>query len=183
MDNTAVQYATVPWAQASSTSEQKTVNGGKSTLDKDDFLKLLVTQLKYQNPLEPMEDKEFMSQMANFSSLEQMKNLNSGFDKLSDSISNNLLPGIQLQQASAMIGNKVSYLNDEGQIASGTVDSVIIKQGVPYCVVGEKEISTSNILAVKDAGSSKESILQEILDQLKRLTGTLMPEAGDSVDG
>ncbi len=47
-----------------------------SQLDKDDFLKLLVTQLRYQNPLEPMDNNEYIAQLAQFSSLEQMQNLN-----------------------------------------------------------------------------------------------------------
>jgi flagellar basal-body rod modification protein FlgD len=57
-------------------------NEQKKDLGKDDFLNLLVTQMTNQNPLEPMGDTEFLAQMAQFSSLEQMQNIASGMDML-----------------------------------------------------------------------------------------------------
>ncbi len=55
---------------------------GKSSLGKEDFLNLLVTQLQYQDPLSPMDDKEFVAQLAQFSSLEQLTNLNTNMETL-----------------------------------------------------------------------------------------------------
>ena len=53
-------------------------------LDKDAFLRLLTTQLSHQDPLNPMEDREFIAQLAQFSSLEQMQNLNQSVNKASE---------------------------------------------------------------------------------------------------
>ena len=84
-------------------------------LGKDDFLKLLITQLSHQDPTAPMQDKEFIAQMAQFSSLEQMTSMASDFGKLTS-----MLAG---SEASAALGKNVELI-DGDRIVQGTVKAV-----------------------------------------------------------
>lgn len=54
---------------------ENTTGKGKNQLGKDDFFKILIAQLQYQDPLKPLDDKDFIAQMAQFSTLEQMQNM------------------------------------------------------------------------------------------------------------
>jgi flagellar basal-body rod modification protein FlgD len=63
-------------------NEEKVVDKRNDDLDKDAFLRLLTTQLANQDPLNPIEDKEFIAQLAQFSSLEQMQNLNKNVENM-----------------------------------------------------------------------------------------------------
>lgn len=91
-----------------------TVNGRKTSqeLGKDDFLKLLMTQMTHQDPTEPMDNSQFIAQMAQFSSLEQMYNVSQGFTKMAAMMSNN--------EAAGTLGKTVE-LDVEGQKVEGVV--------------------------------------------------------------
>jgi len=98
----------------------KTLNEGRgakanATLDKNDFLKILMTQLTHQDPTQPMDDKEFIAQMAQFSSLEQITNMNDNLGKVAGLIAKS--------QAVGLLGNAVDVVSG-GQVVSGTVDAV-----------------------------------------------------------
>ena len=86
-----------------------------SQLQMDDFLQLLTSQITNQDPLEPMKDTEFISQMANIASLEQMEQFSKGFTKFADS-QNGLL-------AQSYLGNTVE-ISDEGETITGVVEAV-----------------------------------------------------------
>ena len=86
-----------------------------SQLQMDDFLQLLTSQITNQDPLEPMKDTEFISQMANIASLEQMQQFTQGFSKFADSHGEML--------AQSYLGNHVIINNGVKEI-SGKVDAV-----------------------------------------------------------
>ncbi|MBQ9627291.1 MAG: flagellar hook assembly protein FlgD [Treponema sp.] len=92
-----------------------TVNGRKASqeLGKDDFLKLLMAQMTHQDPTEPMDNSQFIAQMAQFSSLEQMYNVSSGFNKMASIMQSN--------EAASTLG-KVVDLDVEGEKVSGVVE-------------------------------------------------------------
>ena len=106
----------------------KTNNG--QTLGKDAFLKILVTQLQYQDPLQPMNDREFISQMAQFSSLEQMTNV---------ATTNNQLEAFQL------LGHTVS-VKYNGASDSGVVSSVATNSGSPMLTINGNAYPLSSVV-------------------------------------
>lgn len=77
---------------------------GNSELGKDAFLKLLITQLQHQDPTNPMDDREFISQMAQFSSLEQMQNMTKAMESLLASQQQT-----QMMNYSTFIGKEVKW--------------------------------------------------------------------------
>lgn len=169
-------------------SEVKNVSSAASSImGKDDFLKLLVTELRYQNPLQPMEDKEFIAQMATFSSLEQMQNLNTTMTGLANTINGQWLPSMMLQQAGQMVGREVAYFSagEDGELQTrvGIVDSVVVRQGVPYLVVEGKEIPMENITELGGSVVGMETAYYaQILDKLDQLASVLGAGAEESDD-
>src|SRR5262249_20811824 len=99
-------------------------------LDKNAFIKMLVTQLKNEDPLQPTQNEEFIAQLATFSSLEQLEQLNGNvMGMIALNQSNALLA--QLTQGSALIGKTVVWTDPTtGATSTGTVDSVKSSGGI-----------------------------------------------------
>lgn len=111
-------------------------------MGKDQFMQLLVTQLKYQDPLNPMDNQEMMAQMAQFTALEQMKNVADASNK---------------QLATSMVGKYVeyTYTDDNGDTTStvGKVDHVTIKGSETLLGIGDKEITMTDVSKVVDSSN------------------------------
>jgi flagellar basal-body rod modification protein FlgD len=126
----------------------RTLNGGKTTtqeLGKDDFLKLLVTQLQYQDPTKPMENGEFIAQMAQFSSLEQMTNMASGFSQLANLIGS--------QDAVSALGRSVEIF-DGTQTVQGIVNAVSRGGETPEVMVQGAYYPWDQVIKVYEGESS-----------------------------
>jgi len=94
------------------------------TLGKDDFLRLLVTQLENQDPTSPLDDKEFIAQMAQFSTLEQMTQMNTTLT--------NLIVNNKINLSYSLLGRHVEVLDSiTGEVQSGVVSEVSFGNGTP----------------------------------------------------
>jgi len=116
------------------------------TLGQDDFLKLLVTQMTSQDPMNPQKDTDFVAQMAQFSSLEQTKTMGSNISQL--------LTQQQVLQANDMLGRTVSLQVDSTTVASGTVSGVQIEAGTPKIVVNGQSFDLSQVLSITPPAAS-----------------------------
>jgi flagellar basal-body rod modification protein FlgD len=141
---------------ATTYSEQTTTTN--QNLGKDEFLKLLITELQYQDAMNPMEDKEFISQMAQFSSLEQMQNLSTvmeeGLQALMESQQTlgetmaGAMDLISLNQGVGLLGREITYQFGEEE-KTGVVTALKQVEGSYTAIVDGEEVSLLNIKLVK----------------------------------
>jgi flagellar basal-body rod modification protein FlgD len=125
-----------------STAASQEATGTNGQMGKDDFLKLFVAQLQHQDPLKPMEDKEFMGQMASFSTLEQVAKLATANEKLASTLS--------LTGSLGFIGRTVTYTDTAGVTHTGAVERVqTAKDGtVSLTVAGTGGVDPTTITQV-----------------------------------
>lgn len=125
----------------SSTQNPATPTSAVKTLGQDDFLKLLAAQMQAQDPMDPMKDTEFVSQMASFTSLEQMKDLNGS------------LQTFATQQnaigAQNYLGKTVSLFDPTNGAVTGTVSGVTFAAGTPQIVIDGNSYDPSTITSIQ----------------------------------
>lgn len=134
---------------------------GKSVLGKDDFMKMLLSQLKNQDPLSPMEGTEFASQLAQFTSLEQLSNMNASLNTsieanylLTQSVNNTMMASL-IGKEVKLIGNIVDYTGQDNitmgyklpaEAHSVTINIYDSNKRLVKTISGEKEVGDHKVL-------------------------------------
>jgi len=115
-------------------------------LGKDQFLQILIAQLRHQDPLQPLQNHEFIAQMAQFSALEQTMNMAKELSALRQSFG----------FAAGLIGKTVQWAEETAsgiELKSGVVDAIIRRDGIQFVRVGEHEVKLEDLLMI--AGSAE----------------------------
>lgn len=122
-------------------------------LDKDAFLELLTVQLRYQDPTSPVKDQDFIAQLAQFSSLEQVQNLTESMNRFTDSF----MRVNAVSQAAGLLGKEVEVADPEtGERVTAKVTRVTFVDGEPRLHLGGKVYSMWDVKAVTGTGKSGE---------------------------
>lgn len=157
---------------ASQNSLKNTSKTSNSEMDKDAFLQLLVAQMKYQDPLEPTSNTEYISQYAQFSQVEQMQNMAGSMD---------------LQRASSLVGEEV-YIKTttsagETKYVQGKVDYVVYENGKAYLSINEELYSLEDLDTVADAeylaAYNKATEFVTKVNKLPNVNGIDLTDASD----
>lgn len=118
-----------------------TASSATKSTSKDQFLKLFLTQLQNQNPLEPMQDRDFLMQLAQFTQVENAEEMTHTLQKLQTLVTST--------QATALLGKQVTALpTGEAAPVEGKVNAVRFTADGVWLLVGGKEVSVDSVLQV-----------------------------------
>lgn len=131
--------ASVAGASASRTSVAATGTGSSANvrekLGSMDFMKLLVTQLRYQDPMNPMDDREFMTQLAQFTSLEQITEM-TRWSKMTYGL--------------GLVGQQVTFTGEAGTEQTGVVKALKMVEGTPMLSLGDQTIGLDQVTSASE---------------------------------
>lgn len=140
----------------------------KQVLDKDAFLQIMVTQLRYQDPSNPMDTDTFINQLTQFTMLEQIFNVNSNLESL--------IQNERTSQILSLIGKEVSVLAGEDEVITGLVESVSLAGNEPKILVAGKYYSAGVVFEVNNTPATVNGILTQIANDVGTIAGVMLPE-------
>ena len=112
-----------------------------NALDSSQFMEILMAQLTHQNPLEPMNNAEMMSQFSQLNSLQELRNIHAAMDNLSASN--------QVIYLASLIGKTVKVNRPDGNVLEGVVEEVITEKDNPQLRIGTEKVSVNDVVEVK----------------------------------
>ncbi len=121
------------------------------------FLQMLITQLQYQDPLEPISNEDMVAQLATFNTVDELVAMNEKFDQL--------LYYDSFQIASTYVGKEAYWFDEDGNMQTGVVDYMEFSYDEPVMFVGNQGLTLGDIFAVQIPGETMA------LDDLQRLIG------------
>jgi len=131
--------------------QSKLYESAQKSLGQEDFMTLLVTQLKNQDPFEPVDNAQFVSQLAQFSALEQAKSTNTKMDNLAQ-LQEQAAQLTGLAQGSSLIGKQVSYYNPEDEtVYTGLVEALENLEDGVVLKIGEHLVPLTNVMEITTA--------------------------------
>lgn len=141
-----------------------------SSMDKDSFLQLLVAQMKYQDPLEPTSNTEYISQYAQFSQVESLQNMSQNMD---------------LQRASSLVGQMVYVKTTDTSGATdyvyGKVDYVTYQGGKPYLYINEKSYPLEDLETIVEPEYYEAyNLATELVTGINKLPKLGLVDLGDA---
>lgn len=156
----------------SQSSLKNATKTGNDSMDKEAFLQLLVAQMKYQDPLQPTSNTEYISQYAQFSQVEQMQNMAASMD---------------LQRASSLVGQdvyiKTTTSSGETKLLQGKVDYVVYENNKAYLSINEQLYALDDLYSVEDgeylAAYNKAYDFNVAVNKLPNVNGIDLTNAND----
>ena len=166
MTTTPINSTTTPIAEMMGAKTAKTKDPS-GELGSDAFLKLLVAQLKYQDPLNPADGAEFLAQTAQFTMVEKLTTMVTQGEEVARSQ--------QETQAAQLVGKQVTYVSSTGAKSEGIVDSTSFSDDGQTLMIDGKSVKLSAVTGVT-GGPSDSDIAQALNNLGPSLTANLAPE-------
>jgi flagellar basal-body rod modification protein FlgD len=127
--------------QVNANSTLQAARTATNALDAGQFMQILLAQMTHQNPLEPMDNAEMMTQFSQLNSLQELREIHTSMDKLAASN--------QVIYLASLIGKTVKVNRPDGEVLEGVVEEVITEKDNPQLRIGTEKVSLDDVIEVK----------------------------------
>ncbi len=133
---------------AQAQAENNTRKTGAADMDQNAFLQLLMAQMKYQDPLKPMDSSQFLAQQAQFTQISELQKLNK-----------TVTSSNEMMQASSLIGKEVGLIDPDNsqKVISGVVDAAVLDSTGASILIGGKAYPLDSVVSIQNAGTNTNS--------------------------